>query len=126
MGTGITLTNNEVKNIIKLIDSLENRRILLKETTRKIATQEEEFLNFIRPLMKKVLNPLTKNVLLPFALSAGMSAADTTIYGSRTTALIISNKEMEDAMKKLKSIEKSVLLIIGINETIKNKVKEQK
>ena len=76
--------------------------------------------------MKKVLNPLTKNVLLPFALSAGMSAADATIYGSRTTALIISNKEIEDIMKKLKSIEKSVLLIIGINETSKNKVKEQK
>ena len=55
-----------------------------------------------------------------------MSAADTTIYGLRTAALIISNKEMEDIMKKLKSIEKSVLLIIGINETIKNKVKEQK
>ena len=56
--------------------------------------------------MKKVLNPLTKNVLLPFALSVGMSAADTNISGSRTTALIISNKEMEDIMKKLKSIEK--------------------
>ena len=68
MGTGITLTNNEIKNIIKVIDSLENRRILLKETTRKIASQEGEFLNFIRPLMKTVLNPLTKNVLLRFAL----------------------------------------------------------
>ena len=68
MGTGITLTNNEIKNIIKVIDSLENRRILLKETTRKIASQEGEFLNFIWPLMKTVLNPLTKNVLLRFAL----------------------------------------------------------
>ena len=68
MGTGITLTNNEIKNIIKVIDSLENRRILLKETTRKIASQEGEFLNFIRPLMKTVLNPLTKNVLLRFAV----------------------------------------------------------
>ena len=27
------------------------------------------------PLMKRVLTPLTKNVLLPFGLSAAMSAA---------------------------------------------------
>ena len=31
------------------------------------------------PLMKSVLTPLAKNVLLPFALSAGMSAADAAI-----------------------------------------------
>ena len=44
--------------------------------------------------------PLAKNVLLPLGLSAGMSAVDVAIqkkiYGSGTTALIISNKEMED------------------------------
>ena len=38
-GAGITLTNNEIKDIIKLIKSLENRGILLKETTRKITSQ---------------------------------------------------------------------------------------
>ena len=42
-GSGITLTNNEIKDIIKLIKSLENRRILLKGTTRKITGQEGEF-----------------------------------------------------------------------------------
>ena len=42
-GSGITLTNNEIKDIIKLIKSLENRRILLKGTTRKITSQEGEF-----------------------------------------------------------------------------------
>ena len=31
--TGITLANNEIKNIIKAIKSLEHRGILLKETT---------------------------------------------------------------------------------------------
>ena len=38
------------------------------------------------PLMKIVLTPLAKNVLLPFGLSAGMSATDAAIqeklYGS--------------------------------------------
>ena len=33
-GTGITLTNNEIKDIMKMIKSLENRGILLKGTAR--------------------------------------------------------------------------------------------
>ena len=61
----ITLTNNEIKYIMKVIRSLENRGILLKGTTRKIPGQEGRFLNFLRqsvtaglPLMKSVLTPL--------------------------------------------------------------------
>ena len=38
-GSGITLTNNEIKDI-KLIRSLENRGIFLKGTTRKVTSQE--------------------------------------------------------------------------------------
>ena len=34
-GSGITLINNEGKDIMKAIKSLENREILLKGTTRK-------------------------------------------------------------------------------------------
>ena len=41
------------------------------------------------PLIKSVLTPFAKNVLLPFRLSAGMSAADADIqkkiYGSGST-----------------------------------------
>ena len=48
------------------------------------------------------------------------------IYGSGTTALIISNEEMENIMKIVKSYEKSGLLVKGISETIKNETKEQK
>ena len=85
-GSGITLTNNETKDIIKVIKSLENRGILLKGTTRKITGQEG--------------GPLAKNVLLPFKLSAGMSAADAAIqkknnkniHGSGALALIIWNE----------------------------------
>ena len=40
---GITLPNNEINDIIKVIKSLENRRILLKGTTTKITSQEEGF-----------------------------------------------------------------------------------
>ena len=34
LGKGIALTNNEIKDIIKVIKSSENRGILLKGTTR--------------------------------------------------------------------------------------------
>ena len=40
--------------------------------------------------------------------------------------LIISNEEMDDIMKIVKSLEDSGLLIKGISETIKNDAKEQK
>ena len=39
-GSEITLTNNEIKYMIKLSRSLENRRTLLKGTTNKIFSQE--------------------------------------------------------------------------------------
>ena len=40
MSSEITLTNNEIKYIIKIIKYLENREVLLKGTTRKIISQE--------------------------------------------------------------------------------------
>ena len=43
--------------------------------------------------------------------------------GSGTTALIISNEEMGDIMKIVKSLEKLGLLITRISETIKNEAK---
>ena len=42
------------------------------------------------------------------------------------TTLIISNKEMKDIMKIVKSHGESELLIKEISKTIKNKAKEQK
>ena len=46
-------------------------------------------------------------------------------FGSNMTALMISNEEMNDIMKKVKSLEQSGLLIKGISKTIKNKTKEK-
>ena len=47
------------------------------------------------PLMKNVIQPLAKSVLIPLGLTAAASAADTGIHkkilGSGTTTLIISN-----------------------------------
>ena len=60
------------------------------------------------PLMRNVLTPLAKNVLLPFGLSATMSATDAAIQKNHrleTTALIISNEEVKDIIETIKSSE---------------------
>ena len=48
------------------------------------------------------------------------------MFGSGVTTLTISNEEMNDIMKIVKSLEGSGLLIKGISETIKNKEKKTK
>ena len=82
------------------------------------------------PLMKNVLKPLAKSVLVPLGLTAAASATDAAIhkkmFGSGTTTLIISNKEMNDIMKIVKFLEESSLLIKDVSKTIKNEAKEQK
>ena len=78
----------------------------------------------------KVAMPLAKNVLAPLGLSAGMSAIDGSIIkkmlGSGTTTLIISNDEMDDILKKAKSLENSDVLLKGVSETIQHEAKEQR
>ena len=48
------------------------------------------------------------------------------ILGSGNTTLIISNKDMKDLIKIVKSLEDSGLLLKGVTETVQNEVKEQK
>ena len=42
---------------------------------------------------------------------------------AKRTILIISNEEMNDIMKIIKSLEESGLLIKGVSETVKNEAK---
>ena len=68
--------------------------------------------------------------MIPLRLTAATSSADADIqkkiYGSDTTALYISNEEVENIMKIVKSCEESRLLIKGISEKIKNETKKEK
>ena len=83
------------------------------------------------PLMKSVIIPLAKSVLIPLGLTAAASAADAGIHkeilesGGHTT-LIVSNNEIEDLIKIVKSLEDSGLLLKGVTESIQNEIKEQK
>ena len=48
------------------------------------------------------------------------------MLGSGATTLIISNKELNDIMKTVKSLEDSGLLKTYVSKTFKNEAKEQK
>ena len=83
------------------------------------------------PLMKSVITPLAKSVLIPLGLTAAASAADAGIHkkmlgSGNNTTLIISNKDMDDLIKIIKSLEDSGLLLKGITESVQNEIKEQK
>ena len=81
------------------------------------------------PLIKNVITPLAKSVLILLGLTA--AAADAGIpkkvlgSGSHTTQ-IISNKDTDDLIKIVKSLEDSGLLLKGVTESVQNEVKEQK
>ena len=47
------------------------------------------------------------------------------IHGSGTTTLIFSNKETNDIMKIIQSLEDSNILLKGVTKTIENETKEQ-
>ena len=44
------ITSNEIKDIV-VINSLKNRDILMKGTSRKLSCQQRELLDFLGPLM---------------------------------------------------------------------------
>ena len=112
---GLTLTKNEIKDIVKVIKPLENRGILLKVTTENAINHEGGLLNFVALLMKTGL-PSTKNG----------TGTHKKILGLRMTKLLFSNEESDDIMKIVKSLEDCGLLIKGVSETIENELKEQK
>ena len=78
--------------------------------------------------MKNILTPLNKNLLISLGITATASETDAVIqkkiFGSGTTKLIITNKEIEDIMKIY--FEESSLFINEVSETFKNETKEQK
>ena len=78
------------------------------------------------PLLKPVVKPLGM-LGLTAAASATDAAINKKILGSGNhTTLIISNDDMQDLLKLLKSLEDSGILSNGNTETVKNEVKELK
>ena len=79
------------------------------------------------PLIKNVITALAKSLLFPLGLTAAAAAADAGIHKkileSGNTTLIISNKDMKDLIKILKSLDDSGLLLKGVTESVQNEVK---
>ena len=128
----LLLTNREVANLRKAFANHTSTDIKLSKA-QSTKMQKGGFLRFLAPLLKSGL-PLLKSVIKPLGvlgLTAAVSATDAAINkkilgsGNHTT-LIISNDDMQDLLKIVKSLEDSGILLDGIIETVKNEVKEQK
>ena len=130
----LLLTDRQVANIRKTFANDLSTDVKFSKTQLFKMSQSGGFLGNLLsklagPLMK-VAMPLAKNVLAPLRLTAAMSAIDGSIkkkmLGSGTITLIISNDEMNDIIKIVKSLENSGVLLKGISETIQHEAKEQR
>ena len=134
----LLLTNRQVSNLRKAFANHLSADIKLSKTQLSKIIQSGGFLVRLLgpllktglPLIKYVIKPLAKSVLIPLELTAAASAADAGIHkkilGSGNTTQIISNKDIEDLIKIVKSLEDSGLLLKGVTESVQNEVKEQK
>ena len=136
----LLLTNRQVANILKAFAKKTSTDIKLSKTQLSKMIQSGGFhgrllgplLKIGLPLMKSVIKSLAKSVLLPLGLTAAASAADAEIHekilgsGHNNTTLIISNDEMDDIIKIVKSLENSGVLLKRVSETIQHKAKEQR
>ena len=127
----LLLANRQVENLRKAFASKSLTDINLLKTQLCKMVQSRGFVGRLLspllktglPLIKNVITPLAKSVLIPLGLFAAASAADAGIHkkilgsGKRpldlalanNTTLIISNEEMKDIIKIVKSLEDSVL-----------------
>ena len=137
----LLLTNTQVANLHKAFANYLSTDIKLSKTQLSKMIHSGGFLGRLLgpllttglPLVKNVIKLLVKSVLIPLRLAAAASAADAGIHkkilGSghnNSTTLIISNNEIGDIIKTVKSLEDSGLLLKGVTETVQNEVKEQK
>ena len=136
----LLLTNTQVSNLRKAFANHSSADSKLSKTQLSKMIQSGGFLGRLLgsllkiglSLIKNVIKPLAKSVLISLGLTAAASAADAGIHkkilGSvhnhpSPTTLIISNNEIKDIIKIVKSLEDSGLLLEGATETVQNEVK---
>ena len=138
----LLLTNRQDANIRKAFANHLSTDIKLSKTQFSKIIQSGGFLGKLLgpllrtglPLIKSVIKPLAKSVLVPLRLTAAASAADAGIHkkilgsghNNSNTVLKISNDEMDDILKIAKSLEDSGVLLKGVSEAIQNEAKEQR
>ena len=134
----LLLTDRQVSSIRKSFENNSSADIKFSKTQLSKMVQSGGFLGKLLgplvktglPLIKNVIEPLAKSVLIPLRLAAAATAADAGIHkrilGSENTTLIISNNEIEDLIKITNSLEDSGLLFKGVTGAVQNEMKEQK
>ena len=134
----LLLTNRQVSRLRKDFANNLSTDIKLSKTQLHNIGQSGRFLDrLLDPLLKtkfpligSVLKSFAKSVLVPLGLTAVVSAIDVAIhkemFRSGMTILIISNKEMNDITKVVRSLEESGVFIKGVSERIKMKQKNKK
>ena len=139
----LLLTNRQVANIRKAFANHLSTDIKFSKPQLSKMIQSGGFLGkrlcpLLKPglpLIKSVIKPLAKSILIPLGLTAAASAADAGIHkkilgsgndNNNNTILMISNDEMDDILKIVKSLEDSGVLLKGVTETIQNEAKEQR
>ena len=141
------LTNREVGNLRRAFANNLSADIKLSKTQISKMIQSRGFLGRLLdplvktglPLMKNVIKPLAKSVLISLELTAAASTADAGIHKkifgsgkhpsdstSQNTILIISNDEMKGIIEIVTSLEDSGLLFKGVSETIQNEAEEKR
>ena len=136
----LLLTNRQVANLCKAFAKNTSTDIMLSKTQLSKMIHSGGFLGRLLgpllrtglPLMKIVIKPLAESVFVPLGLTAAASVADSGIHkkilgsGHNNTTLIISNNEMHDILKIVKSLEDSGVLLKGVSEKIQNEAKKQR
>ena len=135
----LLLTSRQVSSICKAFANNSSVDIKFSKTQLSKMIQSGGFLGKLLgpllkaglPLIKSVIIPLAKSVLIPLGLTAAASAADAGIHkkilgSGNNRTLIISNKDMDDLIKIVKSLEDSGLLLKGVTESVQNVIREQK
>ena len=133
----LLLTNRQVAYFHRAFGKHTSTYIKLSKTRLSKMIQSGGFLSRLLgpllktglPLMKNVIKPLVKSVLVPLGLTAAASATDAGIHkkilgSGHNTTLIISNDEMEHILKIVKSLESSGILLKGVKQLkveLKNK-----
>ena len=121
----LLLTNTQVSKLRKVFENVSSANIKLAKTQLHKIGQSGGF----KPLPKVLLIPLglTTAARADVAIHEKMFRSSRSLdLASHNTTLIISNEEMNDIMKIIKSFEESGLLIKNVSETIKKEEKEQK
>ena len=129
----LLLTTRQTTKLRNAIENNMSTDMKLPKAQLSKIIQSGGFLGkLLCPLLKSGL-PLSKSVIKPLrllGLTAKSSAIDAgvqkKIYGSGTTTLVISNKEMNDIMKIVQALEDLNILLKGVTKTMKNETEKQK